>query len=560
MKKRSFMSVFLAVLLVLIAIPAWAAEGESAEAENKGVCVLYTSDVHCGYDQGFGYAGLWQIRNSLEREGYETILVDDGDSIQGEAVGTLTKGEALIKLMNKMKYDIAIPGNHEFDFGMDRFLELAEMAQFPYISCNFRKKGKLVFDPYKIVEAGGMKIAFVGVTTPETLIGSIPTNFTDENGNYLYDFCQDETGEALYNAVQEAVDSARAEGADYVYVMGHLGMEASAEPWTYYDVVSHTHGIDEFLDGHSHDSEQVVMKNKDGHEITRSAVGTKMNCIGYSFIDPEKGITETNIWSWPNETSAMALFRFQNEMSEAVDETNVALAEVLDRVVAKSEVDLTIFDPKETDERGNPIRMVRRAETNMGDLCADAVRVQTGADIALLNAGGIRDIIKKGDVTFGDIIGVHPFNNDITILEVTGQQILDALEWGAKNIPDESGAFFQVSGLSYEVDVSIESGCQADENSMFIGVEGERRVRNVKVGDEDIDPEKTYTVGGNAFNLLQNGDGDTMFNGAKVVNLGVKIDNQLLIDYITEDLGGTIGEEYADPYGQGRIVITDGEN
>ena len=560
MKKRSFMSVFLAVLLVLTAIPTWAAEGGSAEAENKGVCVLYTSDVHCGYDQGFGYAGLWQIRNSLEREGYETILVDDGDSIQGEAVGTLTKGEALIKLMNKMKYDIAIPGNHEFDFGMDRFLELAEMAQFSYISCNFRKKGELVFEPYKIIEAGGIKIAFVGVTTPETLIGSIPTYFTDENGNYLYDFCQDETGEALYNAVQEAVDSARAEGADYVYVMGHLGMEASAEPWTYYDVVSHTHGIDEFLDGHSHDSEQVVMKNKDGQEITRSAVGTKMNCIGYSFIDPEKGITETNIWSWPNETSAMALFRFQNEMSEAVDETNVALAEVLDKVVAKSEVDLTIFDPKETDERGNPIRMVRRAETNMGDLCADAVRAQTGADIALFNAGGIRDIIKKGDVTFGDIIGVLPFNNDIAVIEVTGQQILDALEWGAKNIPDESGAFFQVSGLSYEVDVSIESGCQADENSMFIGVEGERRVRNVKVGDEDIDPEKTYTVGGNAFNLLQNGDGDTMFNGAKVVNLGVKIDNQLLIDYITEDLGGTIGEEYADPYGQGRIVITDGEN
>ena len=559
MKKHPVFAILLAALLMVTAIPAWAAEGESAGEESRGVYILYTSDVHCGYDQGFGYAGLWEIRNTLEREGYETILVDDGDSIQGEASGTLTDGEAIIKLMNAMKYDIAIPGNHEFDYGMDRFLELVGMAEFPYISCNFRKDGELVFDPYKIVEAGGMKIAFVGVTTPQTLTGATPAYFQNENGEYIYDFCQDDTGEALYDAVQEAVDAARAEGADYVYVMGHLGMESTAEPWTYYDVISHTDGIDEFLDGHSHDTEQVVMKNKAGKEIPRSAVGTKMNCIGYSLIDPKDGIKETNIWSWPNGKSAPELFNIENEIREAVDSTNAALEETLSKVVAKSDVDLSIFDPVEKDASGNPIRMIRRAETNLGDFCADAVRIRSGADIALMNGGAARSDIKAGDITFGNIIDVHPFNNEVVVIEATGQQILDALEWGARGVPDESGAFLQVSGLSYEVDASVKSGCLFDENSMFTGIEGERRVKNVKVGDEDLDPEKTYTVGGNNFLLLKNGDGFTMFNDAKVINQGVAIDNEVLIDYIVEDLGGTIGEEYADLYGQGRITVTDGE-
>lgn len=559
MKKHPVFAILLAALLMVTAIPAWAAEGEAAEEESRGVYILYTSDVHCGYDQGFGYAGLWEIRNTLEREGYETILVDDGDSIQGEASGTLTDGEAIIKLMNAMKYDIAIPGNHEFDYGMDRFLELVGMAEFPYISCNFRKDGELVFDPYKIVEAGGMKIAFVGVTTPQTLTGAMPAYFQNENGEYIYDFCQDDTGEALYDAVQKAVDGARAEGADYVYVMGHLGMESTAEPWTYYDVISHTDGIDEFLDGHSHDTEQVVMKDKAGKEIPRSAVGTKMNCIGYSLIDSKDGIKETNVWSWPNKRSAPELLNIENEIREAVDSTNASLEETLGKVVAKSDVNLTIFDPVEIDATGNPIRMIRRAETNLGDFCADAVRVRSGADIALVNGGAVRSDIKAGDITYGDIIDVHPFNNEIVVIEASGQQILDALEWGARGIPDESGAFLQVSGLSYEVDASVKSGCLFDENSMFTGIEGERRVKNVKVGDEDLDPEKTYTVGGNNFLLLKNGDGFTMFNDAKVINQGVAIDNEVLIDYIVEDLGGTIGEEYADLYGQGRITVTDGE-
>ena len=538
-------------------------EASSAEAEdtaenaekNGDVVILFTSDVHCGIDKGFGYAGLYEIRKNLEKQGYTTILVDEGDSIQGETVGTLTKGEAIIDLMNAMKYDIAIPGNHEFDYGADRFTELAEKAEFPYISCNITKNGELLFDPYIILEAADMRIAFVGVTTPVTIVTSTPKYFQNEAGEFIYDFMQDGSGEKLYEAIQNAADAAREEGADYVYLLGHLGMKATDFPYTYADVISHTRGIDAVLDGHSHDSDEVVMKNADGDDVLRIAPGTKLNCVGISRISAEGGIAETKILSWPNSESAPELFGIQNEISEKIGEIKNELNAELDKVVAESSVILTINDPEAKDSSGNPVRMIRRAETNLGDFCADAVRDQAGADIALINGGGIRTDLPKGKITYGDIINVHPFGNELCMIRATGQQILDALEWGVRSVPEQNGGFLQVSGLSYEIDVSVPSGCIADENNMCAGIEGERRVKNVLVGDEPIDPQGEYTVAGTEYVLLENGDGHTAFNDAVLVSDQIRIDSQALIDYITDTLGGTIGEEYADPYGQGRITI-----
>ena len=532
---------------------------EELAEKNGEVYVLFTSDVHCGVDQGFGYAGLQQIRDTLEAEGFATILVDDGDSIQGEAIGTLSRGEAVVELMNAVGYDVAIPGNHEFDYGMERFLELADMAEYQYISCNFNRMGELVFEPYVNLEAAGLRIAFVGVTTPETMTSSTPANFQDEDGEYIYGFLQDDTGEGVYAAVQDAVDAARADGADLVYVMGHLGLEAECEPWTYADVIEHTSGIDVFLDGHSHDTEQVVMKDISGAEVTRSAVGTKLACIGYSHISADGEILETGVWSWPNSVPAPELLGIENSLREKVDDAQRELSELLDTVVASALVELTIYDPDAVDQSGNPVRMVRRAETNLGDLCADAFRDQGGSDIAFVNAGGIRVSIAKGDVTYGSIISVHPFGNMLCVIEVTGQQLLDALEWGARAVPEQNGGFLQVSGLSYEVRADIESGCVEDENGMFTGVEGERRVQNVTVGGEPLDPKGTYTLAGTDYVLLDHGDGYTMFDGAALLQDRVKIDNQVLIDYITDTLGGTVGDEYADPFGQGRITILGGE-
>ena len=536
-----------------------AQEVEAAPPEQNGeVYVLFTSDVHCGIEQGFGYIGLQQVRDALEAKGFVTILVDDGDAIQGEALGTLSKGESMIDLMNALHYDVAIPGNHEFDYGMERFLELAEKAEFPYISCNFNHEGELVFPPYVIKEAAGMKIAFVGVTTPQTITSSTPVYFQNDAGEFVYGFMQDASGEALYAAVQGAVDAARAEGADLVYVMGHMGMGESYRPYSYADVLENTNGINVFLDGHSHDTEQVEMKNKDGETVVRSACGTKLNCIGYSHISAEKEVVETGIWSWPNGTSAPELLNLQNAMTEPVAAETREIEEQLSQVVARNDVLLTINDPVEVTPSGSPVRMVRRAETNLGDLCADALRVVADADIALVNGGNVRKNLEKGDITYGDILAVHPFGNEICLIRATGQQILDALEWGVHSTPDEFGGFLQVSGMSYEVDLSVPSGCKTDEQNMVIGIEGERRVRNVLVGGEPIDPAALYTVAGANYTLLQNGDGFTAFNGAELLQECVMIDNQLLIDYIKEHLNGEIGGEYADSLGQGRITILNG--
>ena len=530
-------------------------ETDEPAGKNNDVIILYTSDVHCGIDQGFGYAGLKQVRDNFETKGYTTLLVDAGDSIQGESIGTLTKGEAMIDLMNDIHYDAAIPGDHEFDYGMDHFLELTKKAEFPYVSCNFNHEGKLVFDPYVIREAAGIKIAFVGVTTPKTLVCSTPDHFKNEAGDFVYGFLQDNTGEALYAAVQKAVDDARAEGADYVYVIGHMGLEADCRPWTYADVIAHTNGIDVFLDGHSHDTEQIAMKNKDGREVVRSAVGTKMNCIGYSHISKDGGIAETDILSWPNKISAPESLGIENAMKDKVAQALAGLDDELKKVVAASDADLTINDPVEKDASGNPVRMVRRAETNLGDFTTDAFREILDTDIAVMNGGGIRKDLLKGDITYGDIINVFPFNNMMCVIKASGQQILDALEWGARAVPGEEGGFLQVSGLSYEIDVNIESGCRSDENGMCTGIEGERRVKNVMVGSEPIDPGKYYTIAGIDYTLLKNGDGYTAFKGAEVIAERAMVDNQLLIEYIVDRLGGRIGGVYSDPYGQGRIKI-----
>ena len=557
--KRRGLSVLLALVLLLgLSLGLGVTGGAAAEGYAAGgdIVILYTSDVHCGIDQGFGYAGLQQIRDSLRARGDTVLLVDDGDAVQGEPVGTMTRGEAIISLMNRLEYDVAIPGNHEFDYGMEQFLHLTELAEFPYICCNFTHEGELVFEPSLILEAGGRKIGFVGVTTPETPISSTPRYFQNEEGEFIYGFCGEEEGEALYRTVQQAVDDVRAQGVDYVVVLGHLGNAESARPWTYADVIEHTNGIDVLLDGHSHDTEQVTMKNKDGDEVIRSACGTKLACVGYCRIPVEGDIT-CGLYTWNNPVSAPELLGIQNEMSQAVADATEELNAKLGEVVAGAAVELTINDPTETDTNGRPIRMVRRAETNLGDLVADAFRDQGGADIAINGGGGIRASIPAGNVTREDILKVNPFGNSLCVIQVTGQQLLDALEWGSRAVPSEEGGFLQVSGLRYEVHTGVESPCLKDDKGMFAGIEGERRVQNVLVGEEPLDPEAVYTLAGVDYWLLENGDGYTMFDGAPLLQDRVKLDNQVLIDYITGTLGGVIGEDYEDPYGQGRIVIVE---
>ena len=558
MKKA--LSLILTVCLLASLFVGFNSAGAFAEGEDQDILILFTSDVHCGIDQGWGYAGLYAVKENLSKD-YNVLLVDNGDAIQGEPIGTMTKGEAIIDIMNVMGYDVAIPGNHEFDYGMDRFLELTEKAEFPYISCNFNKEGELVFEPWLMKEIGGVKIAFVGVTTPYTLRSSTPRYFMDDSGNYIYGFLQDETGEGVYNAVQESVDAARAEGADYVIVMGHIGNETECAPWMYSDVISHVSGIDAWLDGHSHDTDQVIMQDKDGKDVVRTACGTKLANIGALHITRD-GAISSELYSWNSSVAAPKLLNIDNAAAEAVsaatDELNAKLAEV----VANTTVDLIINDPVAKTDDGKAIRIIRRAETNLGDLCADAYLDQSGeADIAFVNGGGIRVPINKGDITLNDILKVHPFGNSLTVIEVTGQQVLDALEWSVHALPGEFGGFDHVAGLTFEYDATIDSPCVQDEKGFFDHVDEtmERRVRNVLVAGEPIDPEALYKLASHDYQLLNNGDGYTMYDGAKVLQESVKLDNQVLIDYITGTLGGVVGEGYEEPYGQGRIVSVNAE-
>lgn len=552
---KRILGLVLAMAMLLSLTGAVCGEPEQLE---KDVVVLFTSDVHCGIDQGFGYAGLAAIRQSMEDAGNHVVLVDNGDSVQGEPIGTMTTGEALIELMNVVGYDLAIPGNHEFDYGMDRFLELTEKADFPYISANFNKDGELVFAPYLVKGFDGVKIAFVGITTPKTITTSTPKYFQDENGNFIYGFMQDESGEKLYAAVQSAVDAAREEGAAYVIALGHLGNEQACEPWTYADVIGNTTGIDALLDGHSHDTDQVEMVNKDGQTVLRSGCGTKLAGVGCLRIGKD-GKLSTELFLWNNKTDAPTLLGIHNDADAAVKSAKDALGDKLSEVVAKTAVELTINDPVATKDDGSPIRIVRRAETNLGDLCADAYRELSGAQIAFVNGGGIRTSIKEGDITLNDILKVHPFGNAMCVIEATGQQILDALEWGARAVPSESGGFLQVSGLSYEIHTYIESSAKADENTMFAGVEGEYRVKNVMVGGEPLELDKTYTLASHNYMLKNGGDGFSMFAGCNVLQDEVMLDNQVLINYITGVLDGVVGQEYADPYGAGRIIAVEEE-
>ena len=547
----------MALLLALIIILAvCTASGAEEAGRTRDVVILFTGDVHCGINQGFGYAGLQAIRDYLVSQGNDVILVDNGDNIQGEPVGTLSRGEIPLELMNAMQYDIAVPGNHEFDYGMEQFLSLASKADFPYISCNFNQDGELIFDPYVIREAGGTKIGFVGICTPNTLTSSTPRFFQDEDGNFIYGFLQDQTGETLYGAVQAAVDAARSEGAEYIAVLGHLGNNAMNSPYTYADVISHVAGIDVFLDSHSHDTEQVVMKDIDGRDVIRSASGTKLANVGWCRISTEGRIT-AGLYTWSNEVSAPGLLGLNNGMSRAVEMALSRLNKELGTVITHTPFDLTINDPEAVDSSGSPIRMIRRAETNLGDLIADAFRDQTGADVAMMSGGAIRVSIPAGDITYDNILRVCPFGNQIYVIEASGQQILDALEWGAHAVPLENGGFMHVSGMSYEIHSYLENPCIEDEKHFFLGVSGERRVQNVRIGDKPIDPEARYSVAGIDYILLNQGDGFTMFDGATILKDRVKLADQIIIDYIVETLGGTISEQYENLTGQGRIAIFD---
>ena len=562
MNKKVFACLLAVVMLFGMIFVPYTAKAEETEEPAKEIVILYTNDVHCGITEGIGYVGIARIKAALEAAGKEVILVDNGDSVQGDIIGTLSKGEAIVQLMNDIGYDVATIGNHEFDYGMEQFNKNVSLAKFQYVCCNFvNSKGEAVLKPYTIIEKAGKKIAFVGIDTPQTFVSSTPTYFQDGNGNWIYSFCEGNNGQDLYDKVQETVDAARAEGVDYVIALAHLGTDFSSTPWTSGEVINNTNGIDVLLDGHSHTKEPGdTVKNKDGNDVLWTSTETKLAYLGMLTIDGEGKLSTMLLdASALKFMDSVGLLKEDNGAAATVDAALKANEELVNTVVAKTDVDLVIKDPVAG------VRIVRSQETNLGDLCADAYRAMGEADIAFVNGGGVRDVIPAGDVTFGQIIKVHPFGNALCVVEATGQEVLDALELSAASLPAEYGGFLQVSGLKLTIDLNVDSTVEKDEKNLFVQVAGNRRVKDVQVLQADgtyapIDPEKTYTVACHDYLLKNAGDGYTMFQDNTVLRDCVMLDNQVLINYIVDVLGGTVGGDYVDPYGQGRITIIEKGN
>lgn len=543
-----------AAMLCALALPAAAAE-ETAD----GIVVLYTNDIHCTSDDGMTYAAIAGYKAQMEQTyGADSVtLVDNGDAIQGGVLGSMSNGSWIVDIMNQVGYDLAIPGNHEFDFKVDTFLDIVNnQAKYTYLSCNFlNADGTPVLDAYKMVTYGDTDVAYVGISTPETLSKSAPAYFQNAAGEYIYSFCQGENGKELYDQVQTTVDAARKAGADYVVALAHLGEDAQSSPWMSTEVIAHTTGIDVVLDGHSHTVEpSKTVKNAAGEDVLLSQTGTKGESVGKLVIAPDGTMTTELVALADVDTTSQA-YTDAKTFIEGIQNEYKAKA---DEVVATSSVDLTVNDPT-TGERA-----VRSAETNLGDLCADAYRTMLGADIAFVNGGGVRANIAAGDITYGDIIEVHPFGNLACLVEVSGQQILDALELGSMQVGvSESGGFLQVSGLKYTIDTSIPTTVELDDAGNFVKVAGDRRVKDVQVQDSEtgtytaIDPKATYTLASHNYMLKDGGDGYTMFgaNNVTILKDEVMVDNEVLINYIKDELGGVVGEQYANPRGDGRITV-----
>lgn len=575
--KRSSNKMFVISLASVMALgmgstPIMAAETKAAKVEqvdNGEIIVLYTNDIHCGVSEkeSMGIAGVAAYKaDMIAQYGADSVtLVDCGDAIQGTALGTLSKGDYMIDIMNATGYDLAIFGNHEFDYSMPTLKQHVEKAKATYVSCNFNYTGEeneevLKVAPYAIKEYDGVKVAYVGINTPETLVKSTPKHFMNEKGEYVYSFSQGNDGKDLYAAVQKAVDAARREGAKYVIALSHLGIEEGSKPYRSTDMIANTKGIDVVLDGHSHStvaSEKV--KNAEGKEVLISQTGTKLATLGKLVITKDGKFTTELIES-----------KDYTKKDEAVDkvvtEINNKLNEVLNKVVAQSEIDLSI-------NHEDGARAVRNRETAIGNLSADAYRNITGADLAIVNGGGIRASLAKGDITYKNIMDVHPFGNKLQVAEVTGEKLLDALEMASRSTEQtvskktedgkveavgENGGFLHVSGLKYTIDLSVASSVVVDENKAFVKVEGARRVKNVQVLNsetgkyEPIQKDKTYKVASHNF-MFANGDGFTMLSDCKAVQTDMMLDNEVLIKYITEVLNGTIDERYSKT--EGRITI-----
>ena len=547
----------------------------------QDITILYTNDVHTYIDKQspkLTYAAIAALKKSYQDDGKNVLLVDAGDHVQGTAYGSMDEGATIIQLMNAAGYDAATPGNHEFDYGMDRAKELMADADYPYLSCNWVNLplNNRVLSDVKYFRIGGRTIAFVGITTPETITKSTPAYFMDKNQKrYVYDILGGEDGQKLYSAVQKSINKARMI-ADYVIGLGHLGVDPSSSPWTSKEVIEHTSGLDAFIDGHSHTvMECEWVKDLSGKAVALTQTGSYFANVGEMTIKADGSIATQLVPTYDGLDSAVA--GIQTEWVSAVDD-------MLGEKIAVAETNFYISDP------ATGKRRIRLGETNLGDFVADGIYSyfneveQLHCDVAIMNGGGIRADVDAGDWSFKTCKQVSPFGNVACLMSVTGKQIQDALEFAARFVgPDgqENGGFLHVAGATYEIHTDIPNTVQTDDKNVWIGsATGTPRVQNVKIYDKTsgtyvpLDEGKTYALAGMNYTLRNLGDGFAMFDGAELIKDYVAEDYLVMSTYAMS-FGGVDGEglphlttanspladypgyllNYEDAYGAGRIVV-----
>ena len=540
--KNKVIATILSLIMVISALPV-----SVSAINNDDIVILYENDVHCTVE---GYSKLSAMKKEL-KESYSYVgVVSGGDFIQGNSLGVISKGEYIVNLMNLVGYDTVTLGNHEFDYKLDRLEELTDKMNTKPICCNFQKTGEdtTCFEPYSIVSYGDVDVAYIGITTPSTISSSAPAQFKDENGNYIYTFHSTD----LYDVVQENIESAQADGADYIIALSHIGYaedELYGELEDVESLIRNTSGFDVVLDAHSHSViENRTITDKDGNEVILSSTGTKFEYIGKLTISEEN--FETELIKTENYKSTDPV------VDAYIDEIYAEYSMLGERKVAFSEVDLITKD-----KDGN--RLVRNNETNLGDLCAEAFRNAVDADIGYINGGSLRADIPAGDVTFNNLLNVLPFNNTIVLAEISGQTIKDMLEMTMMYYPGEGGAFPHLSGLTFSFNTSIPSSVVLDEYEDFAGVTGQYKVYNIKVYNKDngtyepLELDKTYTIAASNYYLLEYGSGLKMLENTKVIQKDGMLDVEALELYIDDKLGGTVGQDYAEA--KSNITFTDGE-
>ena len=594
-------------------VPATTAAVETTASAKEDVVVLYTNDVHTYIDGPMGYDVVAGLKAELKEQYGNVILADAGDAIQGTAFGSMDKGQTIVSLMNAAGYDVATLGNHEFDYGMDGCKSVMEKAQYPYVSCNFYQekdgvRGENVLPSYQIFEMGGHKIAFVGVTTPESFTKSTPAYFQDENGNYIYGISGGEDGAALYADVQTAIDSAVAEGADVVIGLGHLGDDPASKPWTSEEVIANVAGLDAFIDGHSHSTQPgKEVADKNGDKVVLTQTGDYLSNIGMMVIDGETGAISTDLITSEEITepvlddkgepvvnedgeaeTQVVGYKFVSELytgeswcsDAAVKQQQDAWIQEIDTQLGEK-IGATSLTFDNFDAEGK--RLVRSQETNTGDFAADALYylfddMGLDVDVAVMNGGGVRNKAITGDLTYKVAKEIHTFGNVACLQTITGQQLLDALEWGARSAGtgEECGGFLQVAGITYKIDGEWPTSVQMDDKGVWVGAPtGGYRVHDVQVYNketgayEPLDLAASYNLAGYNYTLRDMGDGFNMFSGAVNVLDYVMEDYMVLANYIQGYEGGNVEAEnspllakypgmllnYGDVNGSGRITF-----